>query len=145
MTTITPEVAALITSWENAKAASANAVELERNLRSQVMAICFPNAKVGTNNLELGRGYTLKAVKKLNYKLDNDTVDAAIEKVEALGNEGAFLAERLVKFKPELSVSEYNKLDAANPTHVKIKALIDDVLTISDGSPTMEVVKPKSA
>lgn len=136
--------ASLVTQWENAKAASSNAVELERNLRAQVMAAVFPNAKVGTNNFDLGRGYTLKAVKKLNYKIDDSRIDDAVEAIEALGNEGAFLGGRLVRFKPELATGEYNKLDATNPTHVKIKALIDGVLTITDGSPTLEITKPKT-
>jgi plasmid stabilization system protein ParE len=141
---ITQEQAELIMQWEQAKKASANAVELERNLRAQVVAAVAAEGKIGTNNYDLGRGYTLKIVKKLSYKIDDSRVDDALANIEKLGNEGAFVGDRLVKFKPELSISEYNKLDATNPTHVRIKSLIDDVLTISDASPTVEIVEPKS-
>lgn len=133
----------LIMQWQAAANALANAKELEMNLRNQVVAECFPNATVGVNNLELGMGYKLKATRKLNYNVNNEGVDAALDDIAKIGNDGAFIAERLVSFKPTLSVSEYKKLDATNPTHKRIKDRIDEVLTTSDGAPTLELVEPK--
>lgn len=124
-------------------------VTQEMGLRKELMSMAFPVAVEGTNNFDLGQGYTLKGVKKLEYKLDNHVdrgypTDVAYDAIVALGNEGAFLAERLIVYKPELSVAEYKKLDPNNPTHIKIKALIDGVLTIKDASPTLEVATPKA-
>lgn len=121
----------------------------EMALRKELMAMAFPTAVEGTNNFDLGHGYTLKGVKKLTYDLNNKAdagypTDKAYDEIVALGNEGAFLAERLIVYKPELSVSEYKKLDPNNPTHVQIKAIIDEVLTIKDASPTLEVATPKA-
>ena len=132
---------AKILQWTEAakKLAEAKAVELA--LRNEVVAINFADHKEsGTENVELGNGYKLKAVFKLNYSLNNtdDAVDKALSKLEKAGTEGAFIAERLVKWKPELSISEYNKLDT------KFKKIIDEVIKTSPGTPSLELVEPKS-
>lgn len=136
----------LIVSWQQADAALAAAKEREMTLRSQVMTTCFPDAEVGTNNLELGKGYKLKGVRKLNYNLANGAgeTEAALDAITKLGNEGQFIAERLVGWTPKLSLTEYKKLEETNPTHKKIKDIIDAVLTVTDGAPTLEVVEPKA-
>lgn len=136
----------LIVSWQTAKSQLDAAVELERNLRKQVFEVCFPEAKEGTNNLDLGMGYKLKGVKKLNYNLVNGEgeTETVLDQIANLGNEGHFIAERLVGWKPALSLSEYKKLEANNPTHAKIKNMIDSVITITEGLPTVEVVEPKA-
>lgn len=134
-----------ILAWQEAAKLLVTAKLREMELRKAVMARNFPKAEVGTNNLELGMGYKLKAVRKLNYNLANGEgeTEAALDQISQLGNEGQFIAERLVGWTPKLSLTEYNKLEASNPTHVKIKAIIDAVLTVTDGAPTLEVVPPK--
>lgn len=140
----------LVMQWEQAKKASDNAIALERTLRTQVVDLCFPadTRKVGTNNLDLGRGVKLKAVTGLRYTLDKADdaarTNAAVDAIEQTGNEGEFIAERLVKWKPELSVSEYKKLDMTNPTHKRIKDIIDGVLTITPESAQVEIIYPNA-
>lgn len=135
-----------IMAWQEAEKALNAAKEKEMTLRTKVMAECFPNAEVGTNTLELGKGYKIKGVRKLNYNLANGQgeTEAALDAISKLGNEGQFIAERLVGWTPKLSLTEYKKLEATNPTHAKIKELIDAVLTVTDGAPTLEVVPPKT-
>ena len=48
-----------------------------------------------------------------------------------------WLAPRIVKWKAELSTSEYKKLE---PEHKKI---VDKLLVTSYGLPTLEVIEPK--
>lgn len=136
----------LILDWQEAEKALALAKAKEIELRNKVMATCFPAAEVGTNTLDLGKGYKLKGVRKLNYSLANGEgqTDAALDAIAAIGNEGVFIAEDLVGWTPKLSLTRYNKLEASNPTHMKIKAVIDSVLTVNDGTPTLEVVVPKA-
>lgn len=142
----TPEQLQKLAQWDAAKTALAAAKETEMNLRKECAALIFPDAAVGTNRVELPEGYSLKMVRKVNYKLDadNEKVDSVQDKVAAMGNEGAFLAPRLFKWTVELSVSEYKKLDPANPTHAKIKKTLDAIITTEDGAPTMEVEAPKA-
>ncbi len=131
---------ALIMRWKAADADLKAAKETELKLRNEVYASCFPMPEVGVNTLELGEGYKLKATRKLNYKLDKDAekVEAMLDRLDKQGNEGGFIADRLVKWVAEMSVSEYNKLDD------KYRKIVDSVLTISDGTPSLELVEPKA-
>lgn len=135
----------LIAAWRNAKQALDNAIQLERTLRDQVVEACFPNAGEGTSNLDIGMGYKLKVTVKINRNLTNGEgqTDDVLDEITKLGNEGAFIAERLVGWTPKLSLTEYKKLEQSNPTHVKIKNMIDKVVTSSPGAPSLEMVPPK--
>lgn len=135
---------ALIASWSQAANNAKAAIEYERKLRNEVMHACFANDKrEGTEHFELPEGWDLKAVKKLSYNLATDKVNEALDKIEALGERGKLLAERLVKFKPELSISEFKKLDEGGSEEKEIKGIIEGVLTIKDASPSLELIAPK--
>ena len=135
---------AKILAWEAAVKALAAAKDAEAALRKEVLAEAFafdPEAlREGTENFELGNGYKLKAVFKISRNLnnENEAVDKVLSKIEKTGPEGAFIAERLVKWKPELSVSEYKKLPE------KFKKLFDEVVTSKESMPSLELVAPKS-
>jgi hypothetical protein len=135
---------AKILAWEQAVKALAAAKDAEAALRKEVLAEAFafdPEAlREGTENFELGNGYKLKAVFKISRTMNNadDAVDKVLTKIEKTGPEGQFIAERLVKWKPELSVSEYKKLPE------KFKKLIDEVVVSKEAMPTLELVAPKS-
>ena len=135
---------AKILAWEQAVKALAAAKDTEAALRKEVLAEAFafdPEAlREGTENFELGNGYKLKAFFKISRNLnnENEAVDKVLSKIEKTGSEGAFVAERLVKWKPELSVSEYKKLPE------KFKKMIDEVVTSKELTPSLELVAPKS-
>lgn len=132
---------AAILAWQVKSTALAVAAREEKDARAEVIKLAFDTLKEGTNTVELGKGYKLSVKQPYYYKLDtaeeNKATDEALTKLEEMGNEGAFIADRLVKWKPELSISEYRKLDD------KYKAVIDKVLTISPGSAQVELVTPK--
>ena len=135
---------AKILAWEQAVKALAAAKDAEAALRKEVLAEAFafdPEAlREGTENFELGNGYKLKAVFKISRNLnnENEAVDKVLSKIEKAGAEGQFIAERLVKWKPELSVSEYKKLPE------KFKKMIDEVVTSKEATPSLELVAPKT-
>ena len=135
---------AKILQWQEATKALAAAKDAEAALRKEVLAEAFafdPEAlREGTENFELGNGYKLKAVFKISRNLnnENEAVDKVLSKIEKTGPEGAFIAERLVKWKPELSVTEYKNLPD------KFRKLIDEVVTSKEATPALELVAPKS-
>lgn len=134
---------ALIMKWQKSKETLEIAKEEEIALRKQVAEqnlLRVEEKKEGVNTNELGNGYAMKTTVKYNYKLtdDNDKIDAMLDTLEKTGNEGAFLAERLVSWKATLSVSEYKDLDP------KYKKIVDTVLTITEGTPTVELKEPKA-
>jgi hypothetical protein len=130
---------ALLAKWESAKEILAEAKAVEMELREIVSKTFFPKPEEGTQYIDLENGYRLKLAHKLNYNLDkdNDKINAALDKVAACGNEGQFIAERLINWKPSLSISEYREISGP------IKDAVDAVLTISPGAPTLEIVEPK--
>lgn len=130
----------------------------EANIRADVTAICFPNARKGTQRYDLGAGYKLKLVYGFNYTLGNkEMVDPSTnelipvnkqvedleEAISQLGNEGPFLAERLIRWKPELVEKEYLALDPEIPAHAEAKALIDAILIVKPASPQLTLEEPK--
>lgn len=135
---------ALILEWREKQAQLSKLKDEEMALRKQVLGELFsfdPEVlREGTENFELGQGYKVKAVFKIDYKLnnENDAVDKVLTKMEKAGAEGAVLAERLVKWEPKLSISEYKKLPD------KFRKLIDEIVTTKEATPSVELVAPKS-
>lgn len=91
--------------------------------------------QVGTQNVELGNGWKLKAVISDAYVLDtdNDKVDAVLDQLED------WQADRLVKWTGSLSKREYDALDPED------RAKVDTVVTIKRKAPTLSLVAPKGA
>lgn len=135
-------------AWEAAKRAIETAKEAEMTARKAAVDFCFDQERrTGTERIELGNGYEAKAVKKQNHNFvkgaDGKTIDlvalrAALAEIATLGNEGPFLAERIVKWSPDLVIGEYNNLAP------QYKAIIDKVIVTTDGAPMLEIIAPKT-
>ena len=137
----------LLLAWEESKKALEVAKEKEMEQRKTVVAFAFDlNKESGTERIELGNGYQAKAVKKVNYgfvktedgKLNKAAIDKALSKIEKTGPAGELIAERLVKWTPDLSLTEYKQLPE------KLKSIIDEVIVTSEGAPTLEIIAPKA-
>ncbi len=107
----------------------------------------FNTAVPGTQRVELEGGYQAKAVVKVNYtwvkgegdKIDKRAIDLALTRIEQRSPAGAYIAEHLVKWTPDLSLTEYKKLAAED------KAIIDEVIVTTDAAPTLEIEAPKGS
>lgn len=136
----------LLLDWQSKKDALEIAKEEEMKLRKECVALLGdPDKKSGTENVELGAGYKAKMVKKINYgfvqkdnKTDKNAIENALQKIEADGDVGVLIAERLVKWTPALGLTEYNQLSD------KHKKIIDKVIVTTEGAPTLEIVEPKA-
>ena len=127
-----------LSAWNEINGALAEIKSLEADLRRSVVDDFVPAPKEGVNNVDLGDGYTLKITHKLNYSLaDNDSVNAALDKIAKSGNEGAFIAERLCSWTPRLSVSEYKDLSD------DYRKIIDEVVTVKPAMPAVTIAAPK--
>lgn len=151
----------LILSWRRSAEELKATKDREMEQRKALSTMLFPNPSAGTQRFDLGSGYAVKLVHKVAYNLVSIDADdrkaqdgtdlpfieqmyALADEIEGEGNEGKFLVDRLLKWACELSVSEYKKLDANNPTHMRIKAAIDRHLMLVPGSPTLELEEPKA-
>lgn len=144
----------LITNWLKQKELAEAYIEAERNLRQEIVSKLFPNPRKGTNRYELPQDYALKLVNSLSYTLgDKDKVDdtgkkiSIREQVEKLQDQIDLISEvygdRLIRWKPEIVASEYEKLSDNNVIESKIKALIDELLTIKPAMPQLSLEEPK--
>jgi hypothetical protein len=120
----------------------------------KLYAANIPNKHEGMNTIPLdalndaGKPLEAKVQVKYNYKLDdNDKVWSGLDRIKALGNEGAFVADRLVSWTPNFLLTEYRQLqeDAEKGSQFAKDALkaIGEFLTISEAAPTVEVKEVK--
>jgi hypothetical protein len=138
----------LLLLWADKKKAIETAKEEEMELRKYIVKREFPQKVEGTNTKELGNGYQLKAAIKYNYNLaDNDTVEDCLNRIAKVDNTGAFIADRLVSWKPSFLLTEYRQLvedkEKGSKSAENILNIVNQMLTISEGAPTLEIKEPK--
>lgn len=124
--------------------------EMEMSYRKICAAFLVPAKTEGTNTVELGNGYQAKVVNKYNYKPnpENKIIWKALEKIEAIGNQGKFIAERLFSWSPNFLLTEYRKLqedaqEGSEDAKAILKIVNTDMITIEEASPTLEIREPK--
>lgn len=126
----------LLTQWQAlvAKIAAAKAlVEQEQELRKAIFALAFPKPEEGTQRMDLGEGWKLKAVHKVDRKLDEAALPAVLKQLRAR----KVAVDELVTYKPSLCVSIYKALPA------DLRAIMDEVVTSKPAMPSLEVEAPK--
>lgn len=138
----------LLVLWQEKKDAIEAAKAEEMDLRKYIVKREFPKPDEGMNTKELGQGYQLKASIKYNYNLaDNDTVEKCLNHIAALGNEGPFIADRLVGWTPSFKLTEYRLLceakDKGDVRATEILNIVNTMLTIVPAVPTLEIKEPK--
>lgn len=122
-----------LVEWDRVKNEIARLKEVEMNMRLRIAHSGFTTDAEGTNRAELGNGYELKTVINYTYKLDSDK-----DKVIAVSDKlPPYIADRLFKWKVDISVSEYRLLE---PAH---KKLVDRILTVTEGAPKVDIIPPK--
>lgn len=126
----------LLMKWNDISKQAKKAADEEMTLRKYIVKRQFPDAEEGTHNLDLGSGYKLKTELKLNYNVGKTVVEV-LKEIANIDEIGKSIAENLVSWSPKLKVGEYRKIDN------KYKDIFNKVLTITEGSPTLEIVEPK--
>ena len=128
--------------WQEAKHALDRWKEHEAQLRRYIIehgGLFDPSKEEGTETVNLGNGYKLKAKKVTNYTVANKEGEAfaVLQKLTELGEVSANKAKDLFRFDANIRVSNYKKLDDAE------KALVDNIVTTKPGMPSLELVEPK--
>lgn len=126
-----------LTEWYNIQAELKRLKAAESVLRSKIYKGLFPNAIEGTNSHPLDGGYVLKAVRKVERKIDVAAFKAL--RAEEDSDFTNLPLDALVVYKPEVVMRAYRALSDEQ------RHLFDQALTIKDGSPSLEIVLPASA
>lgn len=127
--------------WNEALTAATEAkkaIEKEQALRKEVMALFFPSPEEGTNKLDIGAGWTLKATHKIDRKIDEAALPAVFQQLREMGVN----PDPLVRSVPALETNAYKSLVQINPEASRV---FEQALTIKPGSPTVELIPPKAS
>lgn len=132
-----------LATWFKKKAQLAKLKGEEAMLRSRIFKFYFPNPTEGAKDnkvpLNDGTGAILQADHVINRTVDEQQLEALREAMFAEGSNLPKLdLTKLIKWKPELSITEYRKL-TPEERHV-----MDQALIIKPGSPQMEIKIPKT-
>lgn len=103
----------------------------ETRLRMEIFGAMFQEPAEGTNTVDLPKGWKLKATHKINRNIDEAALPSILEEL------GEGMGDRLVRYKPELNVSEYRKLTDEQ------RHTLDQALVVKPGTPTLELVPPR--
>lgn len=128
----------IVSTWHAAKQQLAALQKQERDLRSQMIAaLSTGEIEEGTERVPIGHGKDLVITHKLNYTLDasDEAIESELDYVAK--SMGEVVAERLVKFKPSLSVSEFKALDH------DVKKRFARLVTTKPASPSVEIKDAK--
>lgn len=143
--------AAVLEAWRISAQELAVAKELEARLRAVVFELNFPTPDEGVNRTDLPDGYKLKADYPFNYRLANKEkeTEKALDDITAISQQAGFIADRLIVWKPDISIKEYrllnpDKPEAQSEDQKKILAVLAPILTITPGSPQLEIEAPKA-
>lgn len=107
--------------------------EEEMELRQKIFAAYFENAEEGTNNHTLPDGFILKGKRVVNRSVDKAALNVLAEDLR----KADVNVDELIEWKPSLKLSAYRKL---NKDQIWV---VDQVLVVKDGSPSLEIVAPK--
>jgi len=131
----------LLMEWMNIATQIKQLSDRETALRKQIVDGVFGIAdETGTQRIELGNGWNLKAVKTRNYSVDKDH-----DKVEKIIAGLPVLLKDLFKKKYELATGEYKKLaEGKSQEEQNLLQTVNAVITYKPGMPSLEVEPPKT-
>lgn len=132
---------------EETKATARQWREYEQNYRSYMVTKYFSQVGVGKTTVALEEGASIVCEKALNYKVLEQNLNAVFDLMigaqdradgtpyTAEQMEHSARLHKLVKWKPELNLTEYKKLTPEE------RAIFDNALVKSPATPTLEVVR----
>lgn len=123
-----------LVNWQEMVQQLRNLKNAEMLLRKKIAKHYFPLAIEGTQKADLNAGYKLKLTLPYTRDFDMGALSAAREDFQAQG----IPVESLMRTKYELDKKEYNTLTEEQ------RVTFDQVLIIKPGSPSLEIVAPKS-
>lgn len=143
MEQLTAAQSRLLGQWDDCKKQlTAAKIELDRlkdvelDLRIQVAHSGITTQAEGVNKAAIGGGYVLSNTIKYTYKINNENKRELDKALSRLPDD---VSDRLVTWKPTLSLTEYRRL---NDRH---KAIADSFITTTEAAPAVEIKEPKGA
>lgn len=145
------DMTALLTRWKEVSEQMAALKSEENQLRVKLVADNFDITKLeGTQTIDIGWGWRLRATKNLNISATNESgqTEALLNQV---GKIDPGFAVGLVKWKPELATKVYrevlalvSKKDGEQLAHPELAVAFAAAVTVKPGMPELEMIPPKT-
>lgn len=132
---VAPDLPTQIEQWKMAQQVVRDWAAYEKTLRERIVTgLADASKEEGTETVTAPTGDKLKIVKKQYYKLanKNNELDAMLEAHKDVIPDD--LAALLIKWEPDLNVKNFKALAP------EVQALFNDVLTVTPGMPSIELV-----
>ncbi len=127
----------LAKQWHDAQLALHEATTRERQVRDAFVAQVFPGAIDGTHHAEVGNGYSIKYVQTTRLDIVNTPAMKELVNKFAQHGETSAIAQKLLSWKPRLSVTQYKALP------LWARGLLDEHVTSTPNAPQLELMVPK--
>jgi hypothetical protein len=125
----------LLQEWNEAKEQLKHWQQKESELRDTLVKGLFDSSKTeGTDTLILSGEWKLKVTRKLSYNLSNAN-DGLVNILQTLPS---VITQNLIRWKPDLNLSLFRKLDEP------MRNLFTPVLTIKPSKPSLELIAPNA-
>lgn len=131
---MTPQQREKLSRWFELQEMLRRLKDEELSLRGELFRELFPEPKEGTNTLDLGDGYELKAQFKMNRKIDKDALEEMHDDLVAAG----VPLDELLRYTVSLNTARFRKL-TGEEVH-----LFDQVLTMTPATPSLSIVQTKN-
>lgn len=123
----------LLKEWLDVSSNLSELKKKETELRREVHSTFFEKPlKEGTQNVELKKGYKLKAVTKLNRSLSKD-----LEQINSVMSELDERYKDVIIYQPKLNIREFRKMDDDSTK------IFSEILTEKPGTVDISLVVPK--
>lgn len=109
----------------------------EMILRKELFAYYFPNPLPGTNRVDIGEGFKLEGVYKIDVKMDFKAFDKLLSEQDEDFN--LVHKSDVVEYKPEFKETNFKKLNEEQ------QDFIEQVLTRKPAAPALSIVKAKKS
>lgn len=106
----------------------------ERGNRKVLLDTFFPDAPKGSHSLDADDGRTVSATFSLEYKVDEGALDFVRKQMQ---EEFGVNVDAMFNWKPSLKMALYKELSDEE------RAVFDQCLTITEGSPQLKITEPK--
>lgn len=134
-TIASPDVvpADMVQEWQRLKRESNEAAFAELTMRKAIVDTFFAGQAEGGKTKKDTDGNSVAATIVVNRRIDRELLTVRAEQFREAG----INIDELIKYTPELIVGPYRKLADDK------RAIFEEVLTISDGTPQLKVEAPK--
>lgn len=125
--------------WSQLEVEAGKLKSLEMMARKAVFKKAWPSYRIGVNNYPLMNGWLLKGTGKINYTVDKELFPQVREGLASMN----VALDDFLRVSYSLAEGKYNEIVKDEQLNQTVGTVLRQMITSSDGAPTLEIVKPR--